>query len=368
MTKQKGGKKGGGEKGKKKDGGASSNMMLIVLAVGVAVGAVVYFHRFVACNRFLCVCHPLSLVCQLTLLLFFPVGTPPMLSSSSSSSGSSGATATTTKSSAPAKASTTKKLMAPPRQSAPAAPAIVPPRVGFEAAKDRTFLEWLVHNGAILADGVVLREGSRGRGIFMDKPYVEGNALYQVPDRVWFSEKTITRSTAKFSQVLKDHRSLQPNSDPHPVYGDGPAQFQSMLQTDGLNTVKLAFALDAERFHADSFYAPYINTLPTAYSSQPLFWSDEMLEEQLHSPLICSSVRESIRFLAAQHETHMPYLVARYPHLYNLEVNTVQTFIWAYYSFKSRAFDISTTEEIVLGAVLGVALATVGLVACSRMP
>jgi hypothetical protein len=34
-----------------------------------------------------------------------------------------------------------------------------------------------------------------------------------------------------------------------------------------------------------------------------------------------------------------------------LEVNTVQSFIWSYYTIKSRAFDISVTEDVVMGLV-----------------
>ena len=45
-----------------------------------------------------------------------------------------------------------------------------------------------------------------------------------------------------------------------------------MLLKPELVTIKLTLALEAERFNPSSFWAPYIATLPTNYTSQPMFW------------------------------------------------------------------------------------------------
>ena len=123
----------------------------------------------------------------------------------------------------------------------------------------------------------MLRDGPKGRGVFTVRSYAQGEELYQVPDRVWFTELTIAHKTARFAQVLAEHATEPPPT--HLKHGDSPTTFQAQLANGGLSTVKLAFALEAERFHSDSFYAPYINTLPTVYSSQPMFWADSTLEE-----------------------------------------------------------------------------------------
>jgi len=56
----------------------------------------------------------------------------------------------------------------------------------------------------------------------------------------------------------------------------------------------------------------------------------------------------------------MPYLAGRYPHIYSLDKNTPESFLWSYYTIKSRAFDVSTGNQVLLGMVPMIDLANHG--------
>ena len=105
---------------------------------------------------------------------------------------------------------------------------VVPPRVGFEDPEHRRLLEWLVEHGTTFADGIALRNGVLGRGVYSDVDRYKDDELYAVSDHTWFTEKSIAGMKAKFNEVLKDHSTLYGRSK-------SPLATENLLEnTDGV--------------------------------------------------------------------------------------------------------------------------------------
>ena len=73
---------------------------------------------------------------------------------------------------------------------------------------------------------------------------------------------------------------------------------------------------------ADSPWAPYIDALRRPTS--PVLWTREQLE-QLQSPTIMAEVLDFQSEIQDTFQALIPYLCDRYPDIYNMETNTVES-------------------------------------------
>jgi hypothetical protein len=153
--------------------------------------------------------------------------------------------------------------------------------------------------------------------------------LYAIPEVCFLSLKSIQseRAISGLQSVLND-----------------PA-----MQDYFNDNVRLAIALLAERNAGkQSFWSPYIDTLPSHYDDQPLFWDDDEMDEQLQSPVVVRQVLNSRAWLK-NHSPMLQYLTTTYPRLFPQDRTTIDDFMWSYYTIISRSFDVGRPANRQLG-------------------
>ena len=195
--------------------------------------------------------------------------------------------------------------------------------------RTNALIQWIEHHGGFIDSRITIRDGPFGRGAFIDDPIPDKDSkLYMVSDHCFLSLRTIQREDISvFAPVSKD-----------------PA-FSELLEND---TIQLALALLAERNTPESYWRPYLNTIPDLYPDQPLFW--EYLDE-LQSPWVAQQIQISRNFLQSQ-MPHLEALSNRYPLLFPDNDKLWVDFAWAYYTVTSRAYDVGRPgEDRILGLV-----------------
>ena len=84
---------------------------------------------------------------------------------------------------------------------------------------------------------------------------------------------------------------------------------------------------------SDSFWAPYINSLPQVYGNMPIFFNDEMLAH-LKGSFTLAKIRERIESLKAEYDNicaHVPALMKDFTHA---------DFVWARLAVITRIFGL----------------------------
>eukprot|EP00039_Didymoeca_costata_P020341 m.340939 g.340939 ORF g.340939 m.340939 type:complete len:446 (-) comp19642_c0_seq1:141-1478(-) len=190
--------------------------------------------------------------------------------------------------------------------------------------KNARMIDWIHQHGGFIADFLSIRDGKYGRGVFTEKFVKLDQKLYSVPEPVWFSEDAIAdKKRSRFAVVIKDGKVNQ---------------FMKH------SNIKLAVALEAERYNPDSYFKPYLDTLPANFDNQPIFWSDEQTE-MLQSKNVIDQIKMSRNWIASQHEQIIKKLIELYPDIYTAENNTPESFKWSYYCVVSRVFDVGTPGD-----------------------
>eukprot|EP00039_Didymoeca_costata_P029448 m.24706 g.24706 ORF g.24706 m.24706 type:complete len:443 (-) comp7633_c0_seq1:913-2241(-) len=188
---------------------------------------------------------------------------------------------------------------------------------------DGRMIEWIKSQGGEIPDYLSIKDGKYGRGIFTEKAVKFGDRLYALPEAVWFSEHNVASKKSKFYPITKDKR------------------YKNLMEH---HNMKLAVALEAERNNPNSFWKPYIDTLPTEFEGQPLFWEDDKVL-LMQSRNVIQQIANSKSWLTTQYTQIMQKLIKDYPELFSAEANTFEMFKRAYYLVLSRVFDVGDPTD-----------------------
>lgn len=207
---------------------------------------------------------------------------------------------------------------APPRNSASILPTHGDVPAGVDMETLRRFDSWLRENGARISPKVKLTfdakgDGSGLRGVFATDDVHHRELLLQIPLRCTLAAHSATQNlhtgseTGKSSSQLADlfarnigehvpglHAALEPTSE------------QEKRGRPSAMNIELILRLLRELGDSQSFYGPYIATLPSSYSELPLFWKSEQRRELRNTNL-------ALELQAVDEELHTLFLQLHHP-------------------------------------------------------
>jgi len=201
------------------------------------------------------------------------------------------------------------------------------------AARERALVEWLESNGVVLSADAGWGRAAHplrveaetvedfelsGRGLLARKEVVQGQEIVKVPDSL-----ILTRETAQ--RVL------------------GP----SIIADDLNEYLALALLLMHERsLGARSFWAPYVNILPTAEDvGQTWLWEEEDLAQLEGSGILDAT--DSLRAkIEREHAALLTDVIT--PNALDEDAFSFEAFQWAMSMLLSRAIDLRETQQLAL--------------------
>ena len=194
----------------------------------------------------------------------------------------------------------------------------------FVTPELEALVQWIEENGGFIDSRIAIRDGPLGRGVFLDGGDVndDDGELYSIPETLYISWKTMQSKNSVMGPLLDD------------------PQLDNFFEHE---TIMVAIALLAERNTPNSFWQPYIQSLPQSHDDQALFWSDAELND-LQSPIVVKQIHTSRRWLNSHYDTLLS-LVGRYPELFPDESTIMDDFLWAYYIVTSRCFDVARPQD-----------------------
>jgi len=184
----------------------------------------------------------------------------------------------------------------------------------------KAFAQWLANNKALSRTNLGIFEGLRFGGL-AGTDIKTGESLFRIPLSVVITKETVAK-------------------EPWAAY-----------QGWSFDREPLMVWLINELANKESFWAPYLSTLPTDFSSFPIFWSEEDLAE-----LQASSLRETIvsskKLLEQTFARLSKNLIQANPTLFPNGL-TYEQYIWAYCVVSSRAWTFGNNFVLVpLGDLL----------------
>lgn len=219
------------------------------------------------------------------------------------------------------------------RRVATTALALSPPIKTPAAAKSFALTQWLMDNGMELSPEaswgaprhpMTIAEETKedgepcGRGLIAVKPILQGETLFEVPFSVVMTKDAALRQFPEFSDDVNEY-------------------------------VAIATLLISEREKGpDSFWAPYLDVLPSDEELIPLFrWPDEDVEVLKGSPVVPAA--QSLRLkLAREFATAEEDFFARDRTRFPEDVFTLDNWEWAFAVLFSRAIMLSAERRIAL--------------------
>ncbi|KAI8977011.1 hypothetical protein BDF20DRAFT_872393 [Mycotypha africana] len=162
----------------------------------------------------------------------------------------------------------------------------------------RAFLDWLINNGASISDSIAFKDYSSenaGRGVVATKDIKDGDVLFSIPRSLLLSQ--LTTSLKEVDGLLDDLNGL-------------------------LGWTPLIISLMYEMKKDDSFWKPYLDVLPQAFST-PMFWTEEELKELNGTDVIPKIGRSEAE--ETYRDVVVPFM-EKYPALFNKDIHTLELF------------------------------------------
>ncbi|KAI9472171.1 MAG: hypothetical protein EXX96DRAFT_583114 [Benjaminiella poitrasii] len=167
----------------------------------------------------------------------------------------------------------------------------------FEEKGD-VFLKWLKNNGTTLSESIALkdyRSENAGRGVIATKDIKEGDLLFSLPRTILLSQ--LTTGLSKMEGVSED-----------------------LTKLTGWSPLIVSMMYESQK--EDSFWKPYFDVLPRAFST-PMFWSEDDLKE-LEGTDIVAKIGKADAEEAFNNEI-MPFM-KKYPEIFDENVHTLELF------------------------------------------
>lgn len=139
---------------------------------------------------------------------------------------------------------------------------------GIKVTKtDKAFMRWLKQNGANISDKIVFGSVEAfGKGVFVNRNVNRSEVYAEIPQ-----ELILTRSTAKqHLKAIRDRLFFPPL---HYFYFDLEVRHELELDTQ---TIFASLLLWYESMQPDSFWRPYLDTLPKTVDSAILYTNEEL--------------------------------------------------------------------------------------------
>jgi len=190
----------------------------------------------------------------------------------------------------------------------------------------KAFAQWVKSYGGVV-NKVKVHDGARGRGLFLYKNYKVGDQLYQVPEDVWISEKTL--------KVFSDYKTVLANPE-------FEAELSASVASNHHKTL-LVWGMLYEMSLPKSHWTPYFDSLPQ-WTGQTdtipfvFFWSEEDLS-QLQSQTLMVRIRSWREGVTKDYERVKEWLLTNHGTLMEKAIPELDLFFFTYYNLISRSFD-----------------------------
>jgi histone-lysine N-methyltransferase SETD3 len=184
----------------------------------------------------------------------------------------------------------------------------IPDRRNFDW---KPFLKWLKDNGFPTDDLEIAYFPDRGHGLLAKRDIKAGEKVVNVPLKLMMTNETAVKS--KLALLLHNDQMLQ-----------------------NIYSLSLALHLLLEQRTMDSFWGPYINTLPKQVPNSPLYWSIEEIL-QLKSTYAIEELAK-FKVLCTKAYTHVYFRLEKQMEMAIMKrANfTYDAFLWAFATVHSR--------------------------------
>lgn len=177
----------------------------------------------------------------------------------------------------------------------------------------KPFLEWLDKNGAKI-EGVEIAEfGSQGLGLKVTKELKQGDVVISIPRKVFMSTETAKHSS--LSELCEKDQMLQ-----------------------RMPNVSLALHLLVEKNSPASFWEPYINLLPSSYTTVLYFTPDDF-KELRGSPALEDALKQ-FKYVARQYA----YFYRKFQSMLLRDYFTFDEYRWAVSTVMTRQNQVPTSD------------------------
>lgn len=187
---------------------------------------------------------------------------------------------------------------------------------------------WITSNGGEI-DGVacVNRPDRGGRALISTTALPYRRTYISVPKHLWMHERSL-KANSSIVEILNEDATLKE------VCGE----------TWGFTgePCRLMIALMFEREQPDSWWGPYIDSMPEVPTS-PIWWGASEKAE-LQSPILTTMVNELQDYLKETYGKLFPYLSDNYPEKFPPGKFTLDSMTWSALQVWGRAFDTNATD------------------------
>ncbi|XP_067681659.1 actin-histidine N-methyltransferase-like [Haliotis asinina] len=196
--------------------------------------------------------------------------------------------------------------------------AIAPP----EKSRDQcfpAFLEWLANNGVDTASADIVQYPDLGYGLKANKDLKESELFLSIPRKLMLTVDSAKKSV--LGNLISEDKILQ-----------------------AMPNITLALHLLCEKWTPDSLWKPYIDIMPTSYTT-PLYFSQEELQQFKGSPALGDSLNQ-YRNISRQY-AYFYRLLQKNPKASNLPIKDIFTFDeyrWAVSTVMTRQNQIPTKD------------------------
>lgn len=178
----------------------------------------------------------------------------------------------------------------------------------------KAFMEWLTKYGAVV-DGVDIHDfGPQGLGLRVAKKLTKGDLVISIPRKVFMSSET-AKSSSLSALIEKD----------------------PMLQR--MPNVALALHLLVEKNSPASFWEPYINMLPSSYTTVLYFTPDDF-KELRGSPALEDALKQ-FKYVARQYA----YFYRKFQSMILRDYFTFDEYRWAVSTVMTRQNQVTEKNE-----------------------
>lgn len=150
----------------------------------------------------------------------------------------------------------------------------------------------------------------------------QGAPLYHIPETMWFSRETILHFSA-FASCSHDPEFVRVTS-----------QGTTLTSTKAI----LAWAMLYEVRNESSHWKPYWDTLPPPESTDIVLTMSTAQLSELHSPALVHHIQDFARRLREHYYKGLEFLQSNYPDIVTYMHPNPDSFVWACYMIRSRAF------------------------------
>lgn len=199
-----------------------------------------------------------------------------------------------------------------------------PPSYQEKHGDIHAMVQWIESHGGAVDPRMTIEEDDSGqRGVYfygaaMTRTERERVKFVEIPETIMLSSKSMLDPKSHFGRTV-----------------DGDDELVDALLEES-DKFRLAVTIMAESHYEDSFWRPFLNTLPKSDSGTPLLWSEEQLKSA-QANVVATNVEKNNDFMK-ERLPKIEALAEKYPDLFPDNYNLLKDLTWFSYLTSKHTF------------------------------